>query len=75
MPSVSQAQQRSAALALSARRGEIPVSRLKGSALSMYKSMTEKQLEEYAGTKRTGLPETERIKEGRHKGKFRIKKS
>jgi len=73
-PAVSQSQQSAAALALSAKRGKIPVSRLKGAALSMYKSMTKTQLEEYAGTKTKRLPvhKSEKITEGRHRGKFRI---
>lgn len=56
MPARSKVQQRAAGLALAAKRKEIPVSRLRGSALSMYKSMTAKQLEEFATTKRKGLP-------------------
>ena len=56
MPAVSKEQQRAAGMALAAKRGEIPVSKLQGSALQMYKSMTEKQLEEYASTKTTTLP-------------------
>ncbi len=57
MPAVSERQQKSAGMALAAKRGEIKVSSLKGAAKSMYISMTEAQLEEYAGTKRKGLPE------------------
>ena len=56
MPAKSTAQQKAAGTALAAKRGKIPVSKLKGSAKSMYQSMTAKQLEEYAGTKRKGLP-------------------
>jgi len=52
MPSVSKSQQSAAGLALSAKRGQIPVSKLKGAALSMYKSMTISQLKEYASTSR-----------------------
>lgn len=44
-------------MALAAKRDEIPVERLKGAALSMYQSMTEKQLEDYAATHTEGLPE------------------
>jgi hypothetical protein len=54
--SVSQNQQQAAGLALSAKRGETPVSRLKGPAKEMYDSMTEKQLEDFASTKHKGLP-------------------
>lgn len=47
MPAESKKQQISACLALAAKNGKVPVSRLKGSSLSMYKSMTKKQLEDY----------------------------
>lgn len=56
MPAKSKAQQRAAGAALAAKRGEIPVSKLKGAALRMYKNMTAQQLRDYAGTKRKGLP-------------------
>ena len=62
MPSVSKAQQRAAAMALAAKRHMFPVSKLKGSALQMYKSMTAKQLEEFAGTPVKGLPERKKKK-------------
>lgn len=45
-----------AGAALSAKRGEIPVSKLKGAARGMYYSMTTAELREFAGTKRKGLP-------------------
>lgn len=57
MPAKSKAQQKAAGMALSAKRGEIPVSDLKGAAKSMYDSMTEEQLEDFAETKRKGKPE------------------
>jgi hypothetical protein len=57
MPAVSAAQQKAAGAALSAKRGETPKSRLKGASKSMVESMTEKQLEELAHTKRKGKPE------------------
>ena len=57
MPARSKAQQKAAGAALSAKRGETPKSKLKGASKSMYKSMSEKQLEEFAETKRKGLPE------------------
>ena len=56
MPAKSKVQQKAAGMALAAKRGKVPVSRLKGSALQMYKSMTAKQLEDFASTKRKGLP-------------------
>jgi hypothetical protein len=57
MPAKSKSQQRAAGMALAAKRREIPESRLKGPARSMEESMTEKQLEELASTKRKGKPE------------------
>lgn len=55
-PAKSKQQQEAAGMALAAKRGETPVSRLKGAALQMYKSMTYAQLKEFAGTKQRGLP-------------------
>lgn len=46
-----------AGAALAAKRGEVKVSELKGASREMYDSMTEKELEEFASTKRKGLPE------------------
>ena len=57
MPATSKAQQHAAGMALAAKRGEVPVAHLKGAALSMYQSMSERQLEEYAATPAKGLPE------------------
>jgi len=57
MPAKSAAQQNAAGAALAAKRGEIPVSKLKGASKSMYESMTEKELDEFASTKRKGKPE------------------
>jgi hypothetical protein len=57
MPAKSKAQQKAAGAALAAKRGEEKVSNLKGAAKSMYESMNEEQLEEFAGTKRKGKPE------------------
>ena len=57
MPAVSKSQQRAAGLALSAKRGEISPSELTGAAKSMYDSMTEKELEDFANTKIKDLPE------------------
>ena len=50
-------QQQAAGAALSAKRGEMDPSELKGASLQMYKSMTEKQLRDFAKTKHKGLPE------------------
>jgi len=57
MPAKSAAQQKAAGAALAAKRGEEPKSALRGASKSMEKSMTEKQLEEFASTKRKGKPE------------------
>ena len=56
MPAKSQAQQQAAGAALSAKRGDTKVGELKGASKSMYKSMSEKQLDEFASTKRKGKP-------------------
>jgi hypothetical protein len=57
MPAKSAAQQKAAGAALSAKRGDTPKSKLKGAAKSMEESMSEKQLAEFAHTKRKGKPE------------------
>lgn len=57
MPAKSAAQQKAAGAALSAKRGDTPKSRLKGASKQMVESMTERQLEEFAHTKRKGKPE------------------
>lgn len=57
MPAKSQAQQKAAGAALAAKRGEIKKSALKGASKSMEKSMTEKELDDLASTKRKGMPE------------------
>lgn len=56
MPATSKAQQKAAGAALAAKRGEEPKSKLKGASRQMEKSMSEDQLEEFASTKRKGLP-------------------
>ena len=67
MPAKSAVQQKAAGAALSAKRGKTSPSKLKGASRSMYKSMSEKQLDEFASTKRNGKPE--------HVAKSRKKKS
>ncbi len=57
MPAKSQAQQKAAGAALSAKRGDTSKSKLTGASKSMEKSMNEKQLEEFASTKLKGKPE------------------
>jgi len=56
MPATSKAQQKAAGAALSAKRGDTKKSELKGASREMYESMSEKQLDEFASTKRKGLP-------------------
>ena len=57
MPARSKAQQKAAGAALAAKRGEIDPSELVGASREMYESMSEEQLEEFAATKRKGMPE------------------
>ncbi|AKR56603.1 hypothetical protein XM25_12515 [Devosia sp. H5989] len=57
MPARSKAQQEAAGAALAAKRGEAKVGDLKGASKEMYDSMSEKELEEFASTKRKSLPE------------------
>jgi hypothetical protein len=57
MPATSKAQQKAAGAALAAKRGERPKSSLKGASKEMVGSMTEKELEDMASTRRKGKPE------------------
>ena len=57
MPATSKAQQKAAGAALSAKRGDTKKSELKGASRDMYESMSEKELEEFASTKRKDLPD------------------
>ena len=57
MPAKSAAQQKAAGAALSVKRGDTPKSKLKGASKHMVESMTEKELEEFAATKRKGMKE------------------
>jgi hypothetical protein len=57
MPATSKAQQKAAGAALAAKRGETKKSALKGASKDMYESMTEKELDDMASTKRKGLPD------------------
>ncbi len=56
MPAKSKAQQKAAGAALAAKRGERPKSKLIGASREMYDSMSERQLDELASTKRKGKP-------------------
>ena len=57
MPAKSAAQQKAAGAALSAKRGDTPKSKLRGASKQMAASMSEKELEKMAHTKRKGKPE------------------
>ena len=57
MPAKSAAQQKAAGAALAAKRGEMKVSELQGASKEMYESMSEKELDEMASTKRKDKPE------------------
>lgn len=57
MPAKSKAQQKAAGAALSAKRGQTKPSELIGASRQMYDSMSEKQLDEFASTKRKGKPD------------------
>jgi hypothetical protein len=57
MPAKSKAQQKAAGAALAAKRGDAKKSDLQGASREMYDSMSEKQLDELASTKRKGKPE------------------
>jgi hypothetical protein len=56
MPAKSKKQQKAAGAALAAKRGERSKASLKGPSKHMAKSMTEKQLRDFAKTKRKKLP-------------------
>lgn len=60
MPAQSKAQQKAAGAALAAKRGDQKVSSLKGASRDMYESMSEKELEDLASTKRKDLPTKKR---------------
>ncbi|MCX2721548.1 DUF3008 family protein [Roseibium salinum] len=56
MPAKSKSQQMAAGAALAAKRGEKKKSELQGASKSMEESMSKKELEELASTKRKGKP-------------------
>jgi hypothetical protein len=60
MPARSKAQQKAAGAALAAKRGEVSKSKLFGASRSMYKSMSERELDEMASVKRSKLPARKR---------------
>ena len=57
MPAKSKKQQMAAGAALAAKQGKRSKSSLKGASKEMAESMSEKQLEDFAKTKRGKLPE------------------
>lgn len=56
MPAKSKKQQMAAGAALAAKRGETSKKSLKGASKQMAESMSEKQLKDFAKTKRKKLP-------------------
>jgi Protein of unknwon function (DUF3008) len=60
MSAKSKKQQMAAGAALAAKRGERSRSSLRGASREMAESMSEDQLEEFAGTKRKNLPTKKR---------------
>ena len=62
MPAKSKKQQMAAGAALAAKRGERSKSSLRGASRQMAKSMSKKQLHEFAKTKRKKLPIRKRKK-------------
>lgn len=65
---VSKVQQQAAGAALAAKRGDADPSELKGASKAMYKTMSQKELEDFASTKHKGLPS--KVEEA--KGDYRI---
>jgi len=60
VPARSKKQQMAAGAALAAKRGERSKQSLKGASRQMVESMSERQLREFARTKRKGLPRKRR---------------
>lgn len=56
MKASSEAQQKAAGAALSAKRGETKVEELKGASKNMYECMSEAELEDMASTSHDDLP-------------------
>ena len=57
MPAKSRAQQQAAGIALSAKEGKTPKSKLRGASKQMAQSMSESELKKMASTSRKGKPE------------------
>jgi Protein of unknwon function (DUF3008) len=62
VPAKSKKQQMAAGAALAAKRGKRSKSSLRGASRQMVKSMSEKQLRDFAKTKRKKLPTKKRTK-------------
>ena len=62
MPAKSKKQQMAAGAALAAKRGERAKSSFRGASKGMAESMTKKELEDLASTKRKGKPTQSRKK-------------
>jgi len=58
MPALSKKQQQFMGLVLAYKRGEVPASKVSKNVKQVAASMSEKELEKYAGTKHKGLPTT-----------------
>jgi hypothetical protein len=63
MPARSKKQQMATGAALAAKRGERSKGSLKGAARQMVRSMSEKQLKDFAKTKRKKLPTRKRSRD------------
>jgi hypothetical protein len=76
MPALSQKQQKFMGLVLAYKRGEVPASKVSKNVKQVADSMSEKELEKYAGTKHKGLPKkVESVKIPVSELKSMIKKS
>jgi uncharacterized protein DUF3008 len=63
MPAKSKKQQMAAGAALAAKRGRRSKSSLKGASRQMARSMSEEQLQDFARTRRKGLPRKKRSRD------------
>lgn len=66
MPAKSKKQQMAAGIALSTKRGDESVRSLKGASKQMYNSMSEKELKDFARTRRGNLPASKGAKRKVH---------
>jgi hypothetical protein len=73
MPAKSKAQQMAAGAALAAKKGDKKKTALKGASKSMYESMSKRELEKMASTKRKGKPAHASGAAGSTRGKSRSK--